>query len=191
MKNLHVAVTSIVIILALVGISRADYLDVFFAFQAQDPSNPTVENGQVLWGSDWHEFNLSNNSFYLGPGSVYLGLSNQYEDDLFKTVTLQYTSNMEFDISGTLAGNNPPETVSWNSVSQSVGPAAGNVYTITGIIGPPQPWWEWIKLTNSTEQFQGIFTVNQYTSVCPEPSTFVLLVVGAISLITYGWRRRK
>ncbi len=61
---------------------------------------------------------------------------------------------------------------------------------INGTFGPGTPIkFNYTEITPSISDFDSVgFTVG--VSV-PEPSTFVVGFVGALGMITYGWRRRK
>ena len=140
------------------------------------PDNPIISNGQVIWGSDWTKITIPSGQIHLmSDESIYLGLSNQFQADLMKTVTLNCVGNYPLGVSYALAGDSNVDTVLWYP-EPSFEYVSGQYHmTYTGTIGPPQPWWEWIKLTTPAAPVEGPlhvnFTVTQYTSTCtPTPS---------------------
>jgi hypothetical protein len=102
-----------------------------------------------------------------------------------------------FGLTVTDFASNIEETV---TITYDAGGLTGTLLTVTG--GQPDYTQNFVGLTvDSAEAFDSItLTFNDNSSgmqwfdevICtPEPSSFVLLVLGAVGLLAYGWRRRR
>ncbi|MGD0390238.1 MAG: PEP-CTERM sorting domain-containing protein [Tepidisphaeraceae bacterium] len=156
-----------------------------------DPSiNPYPDNtSSGVWPGEkdiddlevpnWSQMTLPQNVTIFPGSSVYLGLSNRYNDAMEKTVTLNFTLtnnsmspfspwNQSTFLAGTRAGypgtlGGPSVDTLWDAIS-AIGNA--NNYTVTGTIWP-QPSWEWIKLSNPAISPNNItMTITAFTSTC-------------------------
>ena len=181
------------------GIDATAYLNSYGITLANvNPSGPTGQVAIVNWsnaannnGSDWIDENvLVQNLGGAVPGSYTMDFSTPLQSISFTRIATPPDLLWLPEWSATAyVGNNAVDSAGEDYLYHYVGGGtAAQNYTLSG------DGITSLTIYANGWHFTGIGGVplaNFVLTTVPEPSTFVLLVAGAVGLLGYSWRRRK
>jgi len=144
-------------------------------------------NGGTLGGTGHLSSVAVNSGGHLVPGDLNTGALILAGDVSFQDGELEIVGKGSSITSVAITGN---LSLNGNSTLEVTGSLAAGTYTIASYGGTLSGQFTALNIPAGDTISYGTRSDSSITlSVVPEPSTFMLLGVGAIGLIAYGWRR--
>ncbi len=180
------SVLLVVVAVILVGAvtAQAASQDIYVWTGSSTPDDPYYSPGAggPIWPFGWFPLPRTGTgdpevqSYSVGSHqAIWFALENEENLEAVKTVNFNYVGD-SFAIVGMRAGFSDGHAI--DTWPLHLDPGAGSSLNFVGTIDP-QPDWEWIKLTNTSDSSE-LIVVTRYDSTCniPEPAGLALYVMG-------------